>query len=78
MEKDALFRPGDLSLPAGGYYLTEPENGQQDLIDLVKAQVGTGLEGEAPEGRPSVSLLGDLSEFLPTEDRIRVVSWVEH
>ena len=42
-------------------------------------ELNVQLEGAGVDNSsgPAVALFGDISRFLPLEDRIRVVSWVE-
>lgn len=56
-------------------------NGSTDLdvlANFIREAITQQVDQKPDNLPPAVSLLGDLSEFLPTEDRIRVVSWVEH
>lgn len=47
-------------------------------INTLIAQVRqAALGSETTVSLPSISLFGDISRFLPVEDRIRLVSWVE-
>lgn len=47
------------------------------LQSMVSAVVATGGPEDPGEPQPSIVLYGDISRFLPLEDRVRVVSWVE-
>lgn len=51
-------------------------NAVQSLRNTIKRFSVAG-DSEGGPTQPSISLVGDISRFLPMEDRLRVVSWVE-
>ncbi len=49
-------------------------------MDSIKRSFESGFgqsSGSKDTSQPTISLVGDISRFLPIEDRIRIVSWVE-
>lgn len=67
---NSLLSPFASLNEGGGSWMTMIKDAQiRDFIE--------GNESVATPGESSVTLFGDISRFLPMEDRIRIVSWIE-
>jgi hypothetical protein len=61
----------------GGYHATADDPVFNELIQGLESKLSNIMIGGGAPGQPSVAIFGDISRFLPIEDRVRVVSWIE-